>query len=379
MNKKLFPIFIFVATIVIGIVSVILFMNPQPKESHTESCPYGNSPPCLFTNLATGRFPRDVSVNSATNKTYVASEFGLYVIDDKNNLNKIDSGFSNATGLIPVDLIAVNEITNKIYSVTVSDGIVSTINGYNNKIESTTEPLGNIPYEIMVNGMTNKIYLLGIPDLHVINETTGSISKVKNVWVPLRIAINPNTNKVYVVNNGRVSVINGINDAVLKEVNYEIGNLGFIAVNNATNKIYVGDDNNKLIVVIDGSNDTVKNRIKLPDYPQGIVVNSKTGLIYVSDGISKHVSIINGTTDTITSDIILESPSMDGVVNPITNKIYFMTQEPASSVSVIDGATNTLQSIINLDDQPNSIAINTVTNKIYVTNGNMTSIILGAR
>lgn len=81
-----------------------------------------------------------------------------------------------------------------------------------------------------------------------------------------------------------------------------------IAVNEATNKIYVADTTNKKIVVIDGTNNVILKRIVIDGNPLAIAVNQITNKIYVlsngQDALGYYPlrTLIDGSDDTIVSE-----------------------------------------------------------------------------
>jgi YVTN family beta-propeller protein len=186
---------------------------------------------------------------------------------------------------------------------------------------------------------------------------------------PWDIAANPSTNMVYVTNqeDNTVSVINGSTDTVSKTIPVGSHPLG-IAVNPDTNMIYATNYLDNTVSVIDGATNTVTSVIPVGGYPQGIAVNPVTDRIYVAG--SDNVSVIDGTTngviDTVPGGAGL-SPTDVGV-NTATNEIY-VTNWGSDLVTVISGATNTVLATIPTLNAPDGIGVNSATDEIYVTHG----------
>ena len=116
------------------------------------------------------------------------------------------------------------------------------------------------------------------------------------------VAVNPNTNKIYVANyiNNTVSVIDGTTYTV-KNVN--VGNRpNVIAVNPNTNKIYVANSFDSTVSVIDGSNNTqlgyvndINRTTGLTSYPMNVAVNPNTNMICVTNLKSGTISFVHAT------------------------------------------------------------------------------------
>jgi YVTN family beta-propeller protein len=186
---------------------------------------------------------------------------------------------------------------------------------------------------------------------------------------PTALAINPATNQIYVVNSqgDTVTMIDGGNLAAAT-TRVIVGHLPVdAAVNPVTNKIYVANSDSKSISVIDGANPTATPvTVTVDATPIAIAVNRVTNTIYVVDKDSNSVSVINGATNTVTNSIPVGLSPFAIALNPVTNKIYVAN---SASVSVIDGANPTASPItVSAGAAPEAITVNPVTNKIYVAN-----------
>ena len=207
---------------------------------------------------------------------------------------------------------------------------------------------------------------------------------------PFAVAVNPATNTIYVVNNGpnTVTVIDGATNATRTVI---VGTSPVaISVNPVTNEAYVADSGDGTVTVINEAQGSVR-KISVGENPQAIVVNPLTNKIYVAAPNGKVVSdfnsdgnvfVIDGRTDTVSTTIPGGKNPFAIALNPVTNLIYVANEANGSNatVDVIDGSNDTLVgSPIRLGNSPpTALAVNPVTNKIYVTNGNVLSIIDGA-
>jgi YVTN family beta-propeller protein len=304
----------------------------------------------------------DLAVNSVTNKIYAPSA----VID----------GATDAVTHFPGGIggrVAVNPVTNKIY-VASGSGIINVIDGSTNSITTVTDPnaFSLSAAAIAVNPVTNKIYvannLYGSStnpgNLTVIDGGSNSTTTVTdpNAMWPFSVAVNSATNKVYVANlgegtnHGNVTVIDGATNsiatvtdpnAVLRTL---VGREFAVAVNSATNKIYVANADSNNVTVIDGAtNATTTVTDPNSGYPIALAVDSVTNMIYVTNstnpgsvtypGVVGSVTVINGATDAVTTVIDPKANEPGTVaVNPTTNKIY-VANLLSNNTTVIDGGT----------------------------------------
>lgn len=191
---------------------------------------------------------------------------------------------------------------------------------------------------------------------------------------PTHVAVNPLTNKIYVANqsDNTITVIDGATSATTT-VSAGQG-VSAIAVNTRTNTIYAANEFDNTVTVVDGATNTVTSTLPTTSAPLDIVVNAVTNTVYVSIN-SGLVYVIDGATNTVTTTVTVGLAPQSMAVNPVTNKIY-VANFFGNSVSVIDGATNAVTTF-GTASGPVSIAVNLATNRIYVANqgaNNMTVI-----
>jgi Divergent InlB B-repeat domain len=141
------------------------------------------------------------------------------------------------------------------------------------------------------------------------------------------------------------------------------------------------------VTVIDGATNSTTT-ITDPYLAPGIdtrgfslAVNAATDKIYVADESDSngkgHVSVIDGSTNSV---VMVTDPDAIApvavAVDPATNTIYvanggslFLSGSNPGSVTVIDGATDSITTVVDPKaDVPNALAVNPVTNTIYVAN-----------
>jgi YVTN family beta-propeller protein len=159
-----------------------------------------------------------------------------------------------------------------------------------------------------------------------------------------------------------------------------VGSFPFgVAVNSATNRIYVTNATSSNVSVIDGATNTVVATVPVGNTPYQVDVNPSTNRIYVANSVSNDVSVINGATNTVVATVPVGSQPLSVAVNSTTNRIY-SANFGSDNVSVIDGATNTVVAAVAVGSHPRGIAANSSTNRIYVSNAgaNTISVIDGA-
>jgi len=195
-------------------------------------------------------------------------------------------------------------------------------------------------------------------------DAAGIVATVPTGVSPRTMAVNPATNKIYVSNysSGTVTVIDGATNGVTTVTAGT--NPGPLAVNPATDKIYLANYGSNNVTVIDGvTNET--DTVAVGTNPRAVAVNEATNKIYVANYGSNSVTVIDGLTNGTTTITVGANPQAIAV-NPATNKIY-VANYGGNSVTVIDGVTNGTTTIT-VGTNPKAVAVNPVTNKIYVAN-----------
>jgi YVTN family beta-propeller protein len=360
-----------VATIPLGARPGAMAVNPVTNKIYVTTCsqhrPHSVTVIDGQTNAITaipGICPTALAVNPVTNKIYGYDNGAMVIIDGATNSTTMVAGIGNCLS------IAVNSATNKIYfanqsansnpsaSVTVLDGATNSIATI---VDPNTNGLGAVA--IAVNSATNKIYVANSSitgatnpgNITVIDGAANSTTTVTdpNAMFPFSVAVNSSANKVYVANlgegtnRGNVTVIDGATNSIttITDPNAVLnGGLGLdsppfaVAVNSATNKIYVANSGSNNVTVIDGATNATTT-VTDPNVraPVALAVDSVTNMIYVTNGTNPgSVTVINGATNTVTTIIDPKANGPEAVaVNPTTNRIYVANL--SNNATVIDG------------------------------------------
>jgi YVTN family beta-propeller protein len=139
-----------------------------------------------------------------------------------------------------------------------------------------------------------------------------------------------------------------------------------VAVDQATNRVYVSDGGQDSVTVIDGTTDGVIATVPISGYAATIAVNPATDRIYVVDQVSA-LHVIDGSTNTVVDNVAISSPKYVSV-NPSTNIVYVLGYSGSAwTVYVVDGATDSVTATIPLTGiyAPNWIDANPNGNQVY--------------
>lgn len=366
----------------------------------------------LIATVPVGVHPQAIAVNSATNKIYVLNTCDSFPTCTSSGSVTVIDGVTLATVSVPIGIgaevgagIAVNQTTNKIYATNYcgnsfgcsEPGTVTVIDGAT--LATTTVTVGFGPTGVAINESTDKIYVVnhcgnqqgcsGNASVTVIDGTTLATTSVaigpSTFYWYQYIALNPITNKIYVTDpcgdsncdtNGSLTIIDG---GTLNTQNVTLGlEAEPLAVNTATNKIYVANANgnlNPFVSVVDGSTLSTTS-VPVGVAPADVAINQTTNYIYVSNPGSNSVTVINGATLS-TQTLRLGILSAAIAVNPVTNK-FFVVDADLNYVSMVDGTTLNSANLA-VGQNPGAIALNQRTDKIYIANqiNNTVSVIDG--
>lgn len=266
-------------------------------------------------------------------------------------------------------------MTNKIYVSTSVVNYVVVIDGATNQ---TTQVNVQSPEGLVVNPVTNKIYVISGGGVTVIDGATLSTLVVPLFNGMFGIAINQVTNKIYVTNldYSTMTVIDGLTNSTTT-----IAVAAFpeqIAVNSYSNKVYVlSSSNPATVTVIDGATLTTTTLV-LGSNPAALAINPLTNKIYVS--LSFAVAEIDGTTlSTVMIDTGIEQPTFYLAVEPLSNRIYFTYLDyRGDGLLAINGTTHSLTTV-GTGGVPSALAVDSVTDRIYAADlwDNTTWVIAG--
>jgi|GEM_PF-1712726 len=185
----------------------------------------------------------------------------------------------------------------------------------------------------------------------------------------------PGKTYAYITNDdGTVSVID---TATKVTTTVYVGNDPFgVAVTSDGTKVYVGDQKNDKVYVIDTTTSIVTANINVGHSPYGVAVSPDGSKVYVANydnGTGNTVSVINTATSNVTATVNVGVGPFGVAVSPDETKVY-VTNGGSSTVSIIDTATNTVTAPVDGLKNPGGITINPTGTKVYVSSGSTDTI-----
>ena len=342
----------------------------------------------LIVLLAAGTDPAAVAVNPITNLIYVANggDTTATVVDGTSNTSVQLAGVTGINSFA----LSLNVLTNKVYITNGNGAAVTVIDGNYPTAPTASFSVGNLPIGLAVNAATNRVFVANYGGgVSVIDAAVNASVPISVASSPVAVAVNPLTKQVYVASSqggstpGNVTVIDGTgltgaSDTALTPTIPVGNNPAAVAVNAATNTIYVLNQGSNSVSAINGSNLAATPVIlTVGSNPAAIAVNPVTNGVYVANSGNGTITSITGTTVSPTPITVGGTPSAVAM-DPARNKIY-AANSGSNNVTVIDGVTNGTTPV-SVGSPSNAIAVDTAANNIYVANsgGSTVSVINGS-
>jgi YVTN family beta-propeller protein len=279
------------------------------------------------------------------------------------------------------------------YVTNSDDGTVTVIATGTNTVVGNPITVGSetFPTGVAVTPDGNQVYVSDSDTntVSVINTATNAVSTITvgtaGTFGPNGIAVTPDGKTVYVavinelpgvMAGGTVVVIDTASNTVTTTIT---GTNGFafpqgVAVTPDGKTVYVADESNNDVVVIDTATNAVSTITGSFDEPYGVAVSPDGTKLYVTNlngGDAGTVAVIDTASNTVIGSPITVDTDPEGVaVTPDGRKVY-VANENSSTVSVIDTATNSVTTVndpLTSLNEPAGVAVTPDGTKAYVAN-----------
>ena len=104
---------------------------------------------------------------------------------------------------------------------------------------------------------------------------------------------------------------------------------------------------------------TVTATVLAGTFPHAVAVDPVTNTIYVANDGDNTVTVIDGATNTVTATVSAGTDPNAVAVDPVTNTIY-VANFGSDNVTVIDGATNTVTATVAVGTNPQLLQFHSI-------------------
>ena len=308
-------------------------------------------------------------VNSGVVGGNTMNNGSIQVVDTTNVNTPTTVTDSNATNPIAV---AVDVVSGLAYVAENTPASLTVISGSSFMTNIKDTGAASTPRSVAVNPLTHRVYVAdvggGSGTVSIFQGTTYQAT-ITMTDGPNVVAVDTSTDIAYAVDDaGQIAVINGATQTASTPYLQTSAGLEVVAVNPVTHRAYVAIDNqgNEVsMAIVDGATNATTS-IGVESEPWAVAVNPATNMIYVANFDDDDVTVIDGATNQKVGDPSTGEGPDALVVDPVNNLIYVANFD-SSSLTVIDGATNNTASLSfqSTPITPDSLAINPVLNTVY--------------
>ncbi len=283
------------------------------------------------------------------------------------------------TGNVPIGMV-FDPVLSRLFVSNNADGTVSAFDVSPRSVVPAFEGNfnENVEYNYVdTNPATGITYTQRLSDLYAINEAqagagfTGKSQDSAGVTtIPLGsvysecLAVNSATNKIYVGDSAGLfySVNGATNVATVIQSVPSTSDIRAVAIDSGTNQIIAWNYAQAQVFVLDGSSEALLSTIPVSSANPGfLVVDSTVNLAYAALG---SVYVIDPVAGSLIATIPLPGQSFGAALNPATKRLYVVTNQ---NVTVIDTSKNSVVTNIPITSfNVNSVGVNSITGNFYV-------------
>jgi YVTN family beta-propeller protein len=303
---------------------------------------------------------RAIALNAKTGKVYaIAPAQDAVTVFDRAKA----ATTSVKVGKSPVAL-AINEKTNRIYVANNGSGSVSVIDGTNDAVVATVN-VGNLPYVLAVNPVTNKIFVSNTfsNEITLIDGATNATTKIKAGSAD-SIVIDTKRDRAYLIGwEGTSLTVLDSKPSIVGKVPMGGMHLWGMALDEAAGKLYVTRAGKAELAIVDETSGNVTN-IATAATPCAVAMNPATNRIYVVNHEDNSVTVIDATQGKVLATVKVGEKPQGIAIDAKANRIY-VANVHGDSVSVIDGAHNAVIKTLRTGHNPYALAVNESTARLY--------------
>ncbi|GAB3479664.1 YncE family protein [Amycolatopsis cihanbeyliensis] len=186
---------------------------------------------------------------------------------------------------------------------------------------------------------------------------------------PTAVAVNSATNTVYVADagGGTVTIVDGDHDQVRDTVSLG-STVTDIAVNQVTNRVYASNRAGGSVSVLDGDTGAVLTTIAAGRGTAVLGVDEATDRVYAASATTGDIAVIEGDTGAVTATVPGHRLRPAGMAVDSGRETVYVTGETTDELVPLDVVTNTSAEGVRIGRAPAGVGVHEASNTIYVAN-----------
>lgn len=224
----------------------------------------------------------------------------------------------------------------------------------------------------------NKVYLIDKKnkELGIFNTQTKDFQRIFLGNTPSSLYVYPLAHKIYIANdsNGHILVIDGNSGEITGEITIDsVPPFNFQLIKD--NKLLIISKNNNKIYVLD-SNNNIKTTMDSGGLgPTMSAVNNTTDRLYISNWLSGNISLFDLKNYKFVKNISLSAGDFPKFINVNQeSNLLFLTTMGTNKAVIIDGEQNKIIAEFNTGVNPGDAVMHPKTKEIYIPNSESDSI-----
>lgn len=331
-----------------------------------------------FTVSGTATAHRNISVkvNGAVVGTTTSDDSGNWSL----NVTGQHAGAKTVEAVAGYQQLYVNSLS----VGSLSNSVMTKINPVNNQVESSFSLFSNssAPLFWVPNGNFTKAYgaagPLGSPYVYVVDLANDSVSSFTMAGTspnPGTPAYNSDSTKVYIpdgdTNNDIVRVYNTATNAEIGSGVAVGDRAGFAAHRPGTNEVWVTNQGDNTISIIDTASDTVIDTYAAPSGTTCLYFNPSGSKAYAVQCAGTSITEMDGATGAIGSSVSVSSGAIGYApgMNSDGTKLY-LPNINSNQLDVLDTASMTISTITTVGTGPLGVVLSPDDTKAYVSIAN---------
>jgi YVTN family beta-propeller protein len=225
----------------------------------------------------------------------------------------------------------------------------------------------------VTNGGSNTVSVIEVASNRVVRtiRLSDSENRCRGETIPTSlalgaIAITPNGALAYISSGAcALFALHTATNETSAPLRFQSSAASRVAIARGSALAYAGDPDDRSIVVLNTTANSVADRIPLGRFPGALAVGPNDAILYVTNPRDHAVSVVETATKRLVATVSLEATPEDIVVDP-RGTLAYVTSGP-DRVVAIDTSRNTIAATLSVGNSPQGLAITPDGTRLYVT------------